>query len=457
MSLSCYLRLPIGLIVVLFLCTQTFGPPVAEQQISESIRSITAQYKKLVERAINETMRSLMDHLDSNRDGQIQLEEFQSLAAAALQRVRNVRPITQEIGLAFSHITWTELMWRYFLLQLLFLFSLFLLENLRCLIFTAPRRLLLDDSYLTTTPPEVGPEIALTYDTPWTTYERLKMAFFAATGLLFLRIFFLLFFAVLATFFMSLCGWRGRTRRGNPLWFAVWSNAATVLAHIGSVFAGVYHIKVFGRFADASECKVMIGNHSCIMEVIILFILGNFPSFVTRKENCEKVPFFADVAECLSAIIVDRKDVNSRQQTADAIRARAKDRNPKSPQLLVFPEGTTSNQRALFMFKQGAMVPGEPLQMVCVSFPYKHFNPCWTGRPCGGNSFSDLLMRLCSQFVNHLEVRALPVYTPTEEERKDPALYAKHCQQMMATVLRCSVSSCKYSDYESISTGKSRS
>ncbi|RNF26521.1 putative acyltransferase [Trypanosoma conorhini] len=456
MIFSQYLRLPLGLLVFLVLCTQIFGPPVAEEQISESIRSITAQYFRIVERSMNDTVRSLIDQVDSNGDGQIQLEEVQTLAFAVLQRVQKAGIHAREISRAFSHITWTELFWRYLLLQLLFLFTLFIVENLRCLIFTAPRRLLLDDSYLTATPPEVGPEIALKYDTPWTPYERLKLVFFAVTGLLFLRIFCVIFFAVLSCFIMTLCSWRGRTRLANPLWFTVMSTMACLCVHVGSVFAGVYHVKVFGHVANPSECKILIGNHSCVMEVFVLFMLGNFPSFVTRKENCEKAPFFADIAEALRAIVVDRGDANSRQATAVAISARAKDKDPNAPQLLVFPEGTTSNQRALFMFKKGAMVPGEPLQMICVSFPYEHFNPCWTGRACGGNNFSDLLVRLCSQFVNHLEVRALPVYTPTEEERKDPVRYAKHCQQMMASVLRCGVSSCTYGDYESLSRRKPR-
>ncbi|ESL07858.1 hypothetical protein TRSC58_04449 [Trypanosoma rangeli SC58] len=357
----------------------------------------------------------------------------------------------KEISSAISHITWAELLWRYFLLQLLFLFFLFVFENMRCLIFASPRRLLLDDSYLTATPLEVGPEIALKYDTPWTPYEQVKMAFFAVTGLLFLRVFCLFFFVVLSCFLMSLCSWRGRTRLGNPLWFFVVSNTACFCAHVGLFFAGIYHIKMFGRVADPSTCKILIGNHSCIMEVIVLFMLGNFPSFVTREENCEKAPFFADIAEAVSAIVVDRNDACSRQQAVAAIKACAKNQSPSAPQLLIFPEGTTANQQALFMFKKGAMEPGEPLQMICVSFPYKHFNPCWTGRACGGNNFSDLIVRLCSQFVNHLEVRALPVYTPTEAEKKDPVLYAKHCQQMMAAVLRCNVSLCTLNDYELLS------
>ncbi|KEG10413.1 putative acyltransferase [Trypanosoma grayi] len=422
----------------------------------ETIRSTTLQYRCFVEETVNETMRRMMEKLDSNGDGRVQMEDFKNHASAALNRIRDHTPTPTEIGVALSHFTWAEMIWRYFLLQLTFLVALFVIENIRDLVFSGPRRLLLDDSYLTNNPPEVGPEIALTYDTPWTLYERTKVVFFVVTGLLFLRIFCFFFCAVTSMYLISLTGLNGRNRRDNPYWFAIWSNIACVFAHIGAAAAGIYHVKLFGRVADGSECKILIGNHSCIMEVTILCIIGNFPSFVTRKENAEKVPCFADVVRVMDAVTVDRGASESRKYTADAIRKRAKNRNPKAPQIMIFPEGTTANQRALFMFRKGAMEPGEPIQMICVSIPYKHFNPCWTGRACGGNNISDLLLRLCSQFVTHVEVRALPVYTPTDDERNDAALYAKRCQQMMATVLQCCTSSCTYRDYERIQRKKDR-
>lgn len=39
---------------------------------------------------------------------------------------------------------------------------------------------------------------------------------------------------------------------------------------------------------------------------------------------------------------------------------------------------------------------------------------------------------LLSQFVNYIEVRRLPVYHPSEQEKEDPKLYAANVRMLMA-------------------------
>lgn len=39
---------------------------------------------------------------------------------------------------------------------------------------------------------------------------------------------------------------------------------------------------------------------------------------------------------------------------------------------------------------------------------------------------------LLSQFVNYIEVRRLPVYHPSEQEKEDPKLYAANVRKLMA-------------------------
>ena len=84
------------------------------------------------------------------------------------------------------------------------------------------------------------------------------------------------------------------------------------------------------------------------------------------------------------------------------------------PQLMIFPEGTTHNPKALIHFKNGPFLPGKPVQPITVKFPYRHCDLSWV---TGGVSQPQLLYRMMCQFYNNLEVEYLPVYTPSEEER----------------------------------------
>ncbi|KAK7200249.1 Acyltransferase [Novymonas esmeraldas] len=325
----------------------------------------------------------------------------------------------------------------------LFITTMFLLENTRCLFVRAPRRLSLADDYVHSDPAKVDKMVAFEYDTPIDTYERVKMFFFMVTGVAFVRAFTAMSIIFLGLFTTGVGG--HLDRYAYPWWFGFWSRVTTLLSITAFAVLGVHNVRQYGQFAARSECKILIANHSCVMEVIWFFIMGGFPSFVSRKENLS-FAFFGNVVRASSSILVDRDAATSREQTLRAIVQRAGD--PSAPQLMIFPEGTTANQQSLFMFKKGVFEAAAPVQMVCIAFPYQHFNPAWTGRGVDGNSLWDIMLRLCCQFVTYAEVRLLPVYHPTEEERKDSKLYASHCQRMMAAVLREKISDASFSDYK---------
>lgn len=47
------------------------------------------------------------------------------------------------------------------------------------------------------------------------------------------------------------------------------------------------------------------------------------------------------------------------------------------PRVLLFPEGTTTNGRALISFQLGAFIPGYAIQPVVVRYPHVHFDQSW--------------------------------------------------------------------------------
>lgn len=75
------------------------------------------------------------------------------------------------------------------------------------------------------------------------------------------------------------------------------------------------------------------------------------------------------------------------------------------PQVMIFPEATTTNGRALVSFKTGAFAPGLPVQPVVVQYPHTRVDPAWVA---DGMSTPLLLLRLMTQPHNQMTVRACP-------------------------------------------------
>jgi 1-acyl-sn-glycerol-3-phosphate acyltransferase len=211
-------------------------------------------------------------------------------------------------------------------------------------------------------------------------------------------------------------------------------------------FLGFYTIRRHGTFAPKSEVKLIIANHIGLYEIVLLFISA-FPSFVSRAENAS-IPLFKGIIQACDAILVNRDDKDSKRKTLEQIIHRSKD--PASPQLMVFPEGTTNNQTSLFQFAKGVFATSQPVQPVVFRFDYKHFNPCYTGRLVGGSDAIDIILRSVCQFVNYAEFKVLDVYYPSDQEKADALLYAKNMQVYMASHLGVSTSDATYSDYKAV-------
>ena len=113
---------------------------------------------------------------------------------------------------------------------------------------------------------------------------------------------------------------------------------------------------------------------------------------------------------------VDRNDPNSRQYVKGELVRRTTPKKGESwPQVLIFPEGTCANQQALVCFKTGAFIPGRPVQPVAIRFPVGMVDPCWV---CAGPDIGELMLRLMAQPYQPCELIYLPVYHPSDEEKK---------------------------------------
>ncbi|XP_056156632.1 lysophospholipid acyltransferase LPCAT4 [Lampris incognitus] len=193
---------------------------------------------------------------------------------------------------------------------------------------------------------------------------------------------------------------------------------------------GFLCVKVKGRRADLKEAPVLVvAPHSGFLDMLVL-CPTQLATVVSRSENTS-LPVIGALLEFNQSVLVSRKDPESRKKAIAQITERLTS-NGYWPQMLMFPEGTTTNGSALIKFKPGAFLAGVPVQPVLLHYPNKLDTVRWT---YNGTTWIEALLHTTSQFYTHMTVEYLPVYTPSQEEKDDPNLYADNVQKLMAKAL----------------------
>ncbi|XP_056622590.1 lysophospholipid acyltransferase LPCAT4-like [Triplophysa dalaica] len=193
---------------------------------------------------------------------------------------------------------------------------------------------------------------------------------------------------------------------------------------------GFLWIKVKGRQADLKEAPVLVvAPHSTFLDMLVLPVTG-LPTVVSRSENI-RLPVIGALLEFNQAVMVNRKDPESRKKCVSQIRERVTS-DGRWPQMLMFPEGTTTNGRVLIKFKPGAFLAGVPVQPVLLHYPNNTDTVRWTWK---GTTWLAALWHTLSQLYTSVTVEFLPVYTPSEEEKDNPDVYAENVQKLMANAL----------------------
>lgn len=202
------------------------------------------------------------------------------------------------------------------------------------------------------------------------------------------------------------------------------------LSRAAFFWVGFLWIKVKGRQADLKDAPVLaVAPHSTFLDMLLLPLTG-LPTVVSRLENA-RIPVIGALLEFNQAVLVNRKDPKSRKKCASQIRERVTS-DGRWPQMLMFPEGTTTNGRSLIKFKPGAFLAGVPVQPVLLHYPNKTDTIRWTWK---GTTWLEVLWHTTSQLYTNVTVEFLPVYTPSEEEKENPDLYAENVQKLMAKAL----------------------
>lgn len=187
--------------------------------------------------------------------------------------------------------------------------------------------------------------------------------------------------------------------------------------------------RIKNKDGKVEQAPVIVSNHVSLMD--ILFITGYYdcvPSFVAL-EWIGNLPYVGFVAKSLQSIFVNPL---VKQGVSKKILEHVEYCQKKgTPPIVIFPEGTTTNGEYLINFRNGAFLPLSPIQPLIIHYKYKWFNPCWVEYTA-----LQYFTRLCTQWVNTIEITLLPIVRPTEEEKKDITLYRDRVQQIMANELK---------------------
>uniref|UniRef100_A0A8C1JRC8 EF-hand domain-containing protein n=1 Tax=Cyprinus carpio TaxID=7962 RepID=A0A8C1JRC8_CYPCA len=206
-------------------------------------------------------------------------------------------------------------------------------------------------------------------------------------------------------------------------------------------FAGGFHwISIKGRQAPPAEAPILtLGPHSSYFDAIPVTM--TMASIVMKAES-KDIPVWGTLIKYIRPVFVSRSDQDSRRKTVEEIKRRARS-GGEWPQIMIFPEGTCTNRSCLITFKPGAFIPAVPVQPVVIRYPNKLDTITWTWQ--GPGAFKILWLTLC-QLHNEFEIEYLPIYSPSEEEKKNPALFAHNVRRLMAKALQVPVTDYSFED-----------
>lgn len=206
-------------------------------------------------------------------------------------------------------------------------------------------------------------------------------------------------------------------------------------------FSMGFSVTVKGKIASPVDAPIfVVAPHSTFFDGIACVAAG-LPSMVSRNENVQ-VPLIGRLLRALQPVLVSRVDPDSRKNTINEIIRRATS-GGEWPQILVFPEGTCTNRSCLITFKPGAFIPAVPVQPILLRYPNKLDTVTWTWQ---GYTFFQLCVLTFCQPYTRVEVEFMPVQAPSDEEKRDPVLFAGRVRNLMAEALEIPMTDHTYED-----------
>ena len=107
-------------------------------------------------------------------------------------------------------------------------------------------------------------------------------------------------------------------------------------------------------------------------------------------------------------------------------------------------QGTCTNRQCLITFRLGAFHPCVPVQPVIIRYDNAIDTITWTWEGIG--AVWSIVYSLCQLYTN-CSIEYLDPYIPSEEEKKNPIMFANNVRAVMADRLGVQTTDCNYYDY----------
>ena len=170
--------------------------------------------------------------------------------------------------------------------------------------------------------------------------------------------------------------------------------------------------KYLGKDYNFNDNKysLIICNHLGYYDVIAYMAI-NGSGFMAMKA-VGNAPIGGDIAFHIGSIFVERDNEESRKKSFEKLMKRQNEfyEGKNFYKLLIFPEGTTTNNRYLRSFKKGAFAALLPLKPMIMKISFD--GPCHLC--CGVTHLFFHVMRSFCYFTNKLYYSELPIIKPTE-------------------------------------------
>jgi len=294
-------------------------------------------------------------------------------------------------------------------------------------------------------PTSIDPSNPFVHKLHFSLLQKVKMAVLGLVLLPFRIAVILIFLSVAAG--LAFLGLRGlKEEHLNAVPFTGWRlytrYAICVVLRVMFALCGFWWVDVIGEQASPEDAPILaVAPHSTYFDALAVTVMGA-PSVVAKYET-SSLPFWGSLIKYTQPLLVRRTDPDSRKNTMRTMKERS-EKGAGWQQILIFPEGTCTNRSCLITFRLGAFTPGVPVQPVIIRYNNVLDTVTWTWE--GISALKVALYTLC-QFGTHLSLEFLSPYTPSDEEIKNPQLYANNVRKVMAERMGVSTTDCSYYDY----------